>query len=159
MVTFSALLVICAGTSSVTGEFPAQRLMTRSFDVFFDLHLNKRLSKQSWGWWFETKSRPSWRHCIEISLKFVPQGPVNNIPTLVQIMAIVPSRRQAIIWTNGGILYWRTYAWLFVCVIICLREYRGSWLGKAQCCKNALPIARSLSHKFSNGKGSYISEW
>ena len=118
MVTFSALLAICAGTSSVTGEFPAQRPMTRSFDVFFDLHLNKRLSKQSWSWWFETKSRPSWRHCIEISLKFVPQGPVNNIPTLVLIMAIVPSRRQAIIWTNGGILYWRTYAWLFVCVNI-----------------------------------------
>ena len=23
----------------------------------------KRLSKQSWGWWFETLSRPLWRHC------------------------------------------------------------------------------------------------
>ena len=30
---------------------------------FFDLHLNIRLSKQSWGWWFETLSRPLWRHC------------------------------------------------------------------------------------------------
>ena len=29
------------------GKFPAQRPVTRSFDVFFDLHLNKRLSKQS----------------------------------------------------------------------------------------------------------------
>ena len=36
--------------------------MTRSFDVFFDLCRNKRLSKQSWGWWFETPSRPLWRH-------------------------------------------------------------------------------------------------
>ena len=36
--------------------------MTRSFDVFFDLRLNKRLSKQSWGWWLETLSRPLWRH-------------------------------------------------------------------------------------------------
>ena len=36
--------------------------MTRSFDVFFDLRLNKRLSKQSWGWWFETLSRPLRRH-------------------------------------------------------------------------------------------------
>ena len=44
------------------GEFPAQRPVTRSFDVFFDLRLNKRLSEQSWGWWFETLSRPSWRH-------------------------------------------------------------------------------------------------
>ena len=36
--------------SPVTGEFPAQRPVTRSFDVFLDLRLNKRLSKQSWGW-------------------------------------------------------------------------------------------------------------
>ena len=62
METFSALLAICAGNSPVTGEFPAQRPVTRSFDVFLDLHLNKRLSKQSWGWWFETLSRPLWRH-------------------------------------------------------------------------------------------------
>ena len=44
------------------GEFPTQRPVTRSFDVFFDLRLNKRFSKQSWGWWFETLSRPLWRH-------------------------------------------------------------------------------------------------
>ena len=62
METFSALLAICAGNSPVPGEFPAQRPVTRSFDVFFDQHLNKRLSEQSWGWWFETPSRPLWRH-------------------------------------------------------------------------------------------------
>ena len=63
MKTFSALLAICAGNSPVTDEFPAQRQVTRSFDVFFDLCLNrKRLSKQSWGWWFETPPRPLWRH-------------------------------------------------------------------------------------------------
>ena len=45
------------------GEFPTQRTVTRSFDVFFDLRLNKRLSKQSWGWWFETLSLSLWRHC------------------------------------------------------------------------------------------------
>ena len=55
------------GNSHVTGEFPAQRPVTRSFDVFFDLRLNKRLSKQSWGWWFETLSRPLWRHCNVMS--------------------------------------------------------------------------------------------
>ena len=44
-------------------EFPKQRPVTRSFDVFFDLRLNKRLSKQPWGWWFETLSWPLWRHC------------------------------------------------------------------------------------------------
>ena len=46
-----------------TGEFPAQRPVTRSFDVFFDLRLNKQLSKQSWGWWSETPSWSLWRHC------------------------------------------------------------------------------------------------
>ena len=56
MKTFSALLAICAGNSPVPGEFPTQRPVTRSFDVYFDLHPNKRLSKQSWGWWFGTLS-------------------------------------------------------------------------------------------------------
>ena len=60
--TFSSLLAICAGNSPVIGEFPAQRPVTRSFDVFLDLRLNQRLSKQSWGWWFETPSCPLWRH-------------------------------------------------------------------------------------------------
>ena len=62
METFSALLAICAGNSPVPGEFPTQRPVTRSFDVYFDLRPNKRLSKQSWGWWFETLSCPLWRH-------------------------------------------------------------------------------------------------
>ena len=51
MEPFSALLAICAGNSPVPGEFPAQRPVTRSFDVLFDLRLIKRLPKQSWGWW------------------------------------------------------------------------------------------------------------
>ena len=51
------------------GEFPRQRPVTRSFDVFFDLCPNKRLSKQPRGWWFETPSRSLWRHCnVEVSL-------------------------------------------------------------------------------------------
>ena len=61
--TFSALLALCARNSPVTGEFPAQRPVTRSFDVFFDLRLNLRLSKRSGGWWFNTPSPPLWRHC------------------------------------------------------------------------------------------------
>ena len=43
METFSALLAICAENSPVAGEFSAQRPVTWSFDVFFDLRLNKRL--------------------------------------------------------------------------------------------------------------------
>ena len=63
METFSMSLAIC---SPVIGEFPVQRPpVTRSFDVFFGLRLNKRLSKQWWGWWFETLSSPLWCHCID----------------------------------------------------------------------------------------------
>ena len=51
METVSALLAI-----------PAQRPVTRGFDVFFDLGPDKRLSKHSWGWWFETPSHSLWRH-------------------------------------------------------------------------------------------------
>ena len=50
---------------SVTGEFPSQGPVTRSFDVCFDLRLNKCLSKQSRSWWFETPWRSLWRHCNE----------------------------------------------------------------------------------------------
>ena len=78
METFSALLAICAGNSPVPGEFPTQRPVTRSFDVFFDLRLNKRLSKQSWGWWFETLSRPCWRHCNGTKGPPFPQTTFSN---------------------------------------------------------------------------------
>ena len=53
---------LCARNSPVPGEFPTQRPVTRSFDILFDLRLNKRLSKQSWGWWLETLSHPLWGH-------------------------------------------------------------------------------------------------
>ena len=51
------------GESTCHMWIPAQRPVTRSCDVFFDLRPNKRLSKQWWGWWFETSSRPLWRDC------------------------------------------------------------------------------------------------
>ena len=63
----SALLALCAGNSPVTGEFPAQRPVMRSFDVFFDLHLNKRLSKQLKCWSFEMPSCSLWCHGNEKS--------------------------------------------------------------------------------------------
>ena len=51
-------------TDHLCGEFTGpQRPVTRSFHVFFDLHL----SKQSWGWCFETSSCPFWRHCNFVS--------------------------------------------------------------------------------------------
>ena len=64
------LLAICAGNSPVPDEFPTQRPVTRSFDVFFDLRTNKRLSKQWWCWWFETQSCPLRRHCNVIHVSW-----------------------------------------------------------------------------------------
>ena len=51
------------GNPPVTSGFPSQKSLTRNFDVFFDLRLNKRLSKESRRLWFETPSCSLWRHC------------------------------------------------------------------------------------------------
>ena len=72
----------CAGNSSVPGVFPAQRPVTRSFDVLFDLRRNKWLSKQSRGWWFETQSRPLWRHRNEDTDKLIHPYFMQGVITL-----------------------------------------------------------------------------
>ena len=59
----AALLTLCAGNLPVTGELTSKRPETRSFDVFFDVLLNKRQNKQSRCWWFETHWYSLWRHC------------------------------------------------------------------------------------------------
>ena len=63
METFSALLALCEGNEPVTGGFPSQRPVTWSFDIFFDLCLNKQLGKHSRRGWFETLSHSLWRQC------------------------------------------------------------------------------------------------
>ena len=74
-----------------TGLFPSQRPVTRSFDVFFDLCQIKRLSKQWWGWWFESC-------CAEGS----------------------PSRQQPLAWVSihgdGTII--RLYSLVTICIIL-----------------------------------------
>ena len=56
------ILALFSGNSPATGEFPTQRPVMGSFDVFFHLGLTKQLIQQSWGWWFETASRTLWLH-------------------------------------------------------------------------------------------------
>ena len=67
MKTFSALLALCERNPPVTGGFPSPRPVTRNFDVFFGLRLNKRLSKQSRQRRFETPSLSLWHHCNVLS--------------------------------------------------------------------------------------------
>ena len=83
----TALPALCAGNFPVTGELPSQRPVKWSFDVFFDLRLNKRLSTQSRRRWFETPSRPLWRHYNVEALNYsfitlVCLSDSINIPTL-----------------------------------------------------------------------------
>ena len=100
MEIFSALLAIRAGNSPVTGEFPTQRPGTRSFDVYFDLRTKERLSKQWWGWWFETLSRSLWRHrndCTSTCLATVLS--YQNDPFNSYGLTLIPS------WTSKYIHY------------------------------------------------------
>ena len=78
METVSALQDLCTGNSPVTSGFPPQRSVTRSFDVFLDQRLNKRLCKQSSRRWFEMPSRSLWRHYKDMGsrgFKFFPEAP------------------------------------------------------------------------------------
>ena len=54
---------LCEGNPPFSGGFPSQRPVTQSFGVFFDLRLNKRLSKQLRRWWFEMQLHSLWRYC------------------------------------------------------------------------------------------------
>ena len=85
MEAFSALLALCAGNSPVTGEFPSQRPVTRSFGVFFDLRLNKGLRKQSWSWWFEAPTRSSWRHCNVYQECWLQRTPVGQVTSCTNV--------------------------------------------------------------------------
>ena len=96
------------------GEFPTQRPVTRSFDVFFDLRLNKRLSKQPWGWWFETPSWSLWRHCNEYAAKYI--GMI-NILKIEDMHVICLFLNIIVIWITICLviavytLYFRTKSW------------------------------------------------
>ena len=115
METFSALLAICAGNSPVPGEFPTQRPVTRSFDVYFDLRPEKWLSKQSWGWWFETLTRSLWRHRNVLlwvgihwsSAHYPYNGPVTRTIDVSLVLA----------WTN---------CWIHIPVFSSLRQRDGT---------------------------------
>ena len=73
------------------GEFHTQRPVTRSIDVFFDLRLYKRLSKQPWGWWFETLSWSLWRHCNVQRYKPSTNSCCRNVDKMYQSIAYILS--------------------------------------------------------------------
>ena len=84
METFSVLLALCEGNPPVTGGFPSQRPVTQSFDVFFYMCLNKRLSKQLKCQWFEMPSCSLWCHCNDFQDNWpfvwgIHWSPVNSL--------------------------------------------------------------------------------
>ena len=89
-------------TGPLCGEFTGHRWIPRTkasdaelcFVVFFDLRLNKRLNKQSWGWWFETPSRPLWRHCN------VPGLDSCNRWSTMRICGLLIAVRGTMCWTK-----------------------------------------------------------
>ena len=103
--------------------------MTRSFDVFFDLRLNKRLNKQSWGWWWETISRPLWRHHNDVlvgSEEWTVNRwwPIGNHGDLVNLFVNVYKKKKCI-WTQ----FWRFF----------YNDSRGRYLWK-DLLHNKIPI-------------------
>ena len=103
------------------GEFPALRPVTRSFEGIFDLRPNKRLSKQPWGWWFDTPSWSLWRQCNACDIMVIaPSGLIFNqirfrisIPFEATVSRPLTSRSQP---TNGCMsIKWRISNSLIVC--------------------------------------------
>ena len=107
------------------GIFPTQRPVTQSFDVFFDLHLNIRLSKQSWNWWFRTQSRLLWRHCngITVFLMDTSQRPA-TCPGSAILLRIVSLDSKRVKWCANII---KTYI-----------SQIDSWWFHAQLCNSLL---------------------
>ena len=109
------------------GEFPTQRPVTRSFDVFFDQRLNKRLSKQPWGWWFETPSWSLWRQCNVVYIiqwVLISHG-LNN----TQTQTVMPPTLWVRMWyglVHHSIL--NTLSYDFIRIYISLTIQNNAWL-------------------------------
>ena len=111
-------------TGLLCGEFAGhrwipltQRLVTRSFDVLFNLRLNQQLSKQLWRRWFKTPSPPLWRHCDGYTS--VRSDPIRGILTAI-ICPLQQELQTGTIAVNGIVLpgvtemsFWRHFRhWL-----------------------------------------------
>ena len=91
------------------GDFPAQRPVTRSFDVFFDRRVNKRLSKQLRGWWLETPSWSLWRHRNVYRTNYREIN-VYGVTTIISGIRASSAKIHAIpYWLSDMCVYWLAY--------------------------------------------------
>ena len=108
---------LCAGNSTVTGEFSSQRPVTGSFDVFFDLHLNTLLSKQLWGWRFEMSSHSLWHYCnVQIACRYL-----QNTEKLANWLCSMKTPHDVILWKwyyQSHLSCHHEKSWFLFCFII-----------------------------------------
>ena len=100
---FSAFLALSEGNSPITGEFPSQRPVMRSLDVFFDLNLNKRSGKPSRRWWFEKPLRSLWRHCKVWNSKFVNTRKTEFLTPWIIFMNVTLIQMIVTMWWTRGL--------------------------------------------------------
>ena len=144
---FSALLAFCAGNTPVICEFSSQRPVTRNFDVFFDLCLDKPLSKHSRRRWVETPLRSLWRHvmwchdsmrrhidglvqerrkpsALAMELRLSCTNPSKYNPHNLSNIDITESQRNTLKWDKGRCLC-HTHIWNMLALVFLEEE---SWI-------------------------------
>ena len=73
--------------------------------IFFDLRLNKPLSKQSWGWWFETQSRPLWRHVMKC-MRSIWRNHVNTLGNITHLARLGKNIAHPFEYLRGKCSFW-----------------------------------------------------
>ena len=145
--------------TSSNGDIFAERPVTRSFDVFFDLHPNKRLSKQWWGWWFETPSCPLWRHCndhsettdrasqeihAEIEICFVTVvGGIEKLHVTMSLMAPQITSISTVCPTVCSGAHQRKHKSLAPLAFV-----RDRWISLSKPVTRKMPLAQSTEHEW-----------
>ena len=110
METFSAWLALCAGT--------------RSFDVFFGLRLNKRLSKQSRRWWFGKPLRSLWRHCKALQSYEICEWNITFVTWTSVFMQTFDGLNRSQCPFSSAILRWWALLSLTALLLASVREQR-----------------------------------
>ena len=108
MEIFAALLAICATNSPVPGEFPSQRAVTRSFDVFFDL--NAWVNNRGAG---DLRRHPA------------------HYDVIVMLWVGVPETIPAVQWIKYGHDFWY-FTWAPSCLSTMLRSLFHVWFLQRQ---------------------------
>ena len=119
------------------GEFTGDRWIPHTkasdaelwcFGIFYQ-RVNKRWSKQSWGWWFETLSSPLWRHCnvilcfVVIVFPFLWIQEFNSSPNL-QNDRLFANNIIIGIFVIENFVYWLKFPWsLFLRVLLTIAQH------------------------------------